>query len=653
MHVNDVAGWWPGHRSPSRRSRCGARARPGGAPAPRRAADGLRRPRQRARDGGRRRLAALVDLAVRRRHHLPGPRDRCARRPLIPCRALWPSGSAAVSAPVSCGSSSGAGAPVGADALSPACHERPRGSPRLPRVRRRRAAGAAVRGELHALYRETATAYLAEEAGRRATARRLLELVAEHVPARTAPRRRLRARAAARRGADGAGTTTSASSSRARRRRTPATRSASRCTRSRSRTSTTTAASTSSSSRTSSSTWTTRSAPSRAARTCWRPGGVLCVVTPDPSSAPRGSPGGAGGATCPRTPACSRAGRCASCWSARGSSWRPTCRSCGRSRPAAGSAASRSASAGSRAPSTRSRGSVPAQGVAQPVARRRAGRPRAAGRRHDAPDAADVRPRRREVGPRRPARVPRRRDDPGGHGRDARRRRRPRAARRRREPGRHDRRRARARPGRAAPPGQPRLRRESEERLPARAARRRRRHRHGPRRRPVRPRARAGHGAADPRRRRRHGHRLAPARRPGDRRRHAALEVGRQPAAHRRRTGPSASGSRSTTPATGRSRPTCCGRSRSCATPTRFVFDQELFAQVIAHGARVAEIPIPTRYFHEASSVSFTTSVRYGLETLGVLARFTADRHGRSWTLLRRPAVDWPEPPVRSARPAA
>jgi SAM-dependent methyltransferase len=85
----------------------------------------------------------------------------------------------------------------------------------------------------------------------------------------------------------------------------------------------------------------------------------------------------------------------------------------------------------------------------------------------------------------------------------------------------------------------------------------------------------------------------------------------------------------------------------------RFVFDQELFAQVIAHGARVAEIPIPTRYFHEASSVSFTTSVRYGLDTLGVLARFTADRHGRSWTLLRRPAVDWPEPPVRSARPAA
>src|SRR6476660_3761738 len=43
-----------------------------------------------------------------------------------------------------------------------------------------------------------------------------------------------------------------------------------------------------------------------------------------------------------------------------------------------------------------------------------------------------------------------------------------------------------------------------------------------------------------------------------------------------------------------------------------FVFDQEIFAQVLARGARVREIPIPTRYFHEASSVDFLTSIRYG-----------------------------------------
>ena len=70
-----------------------------------------------------------------------------------------------------------------------------------------------------------------------------------------------------------------------------------------------------------------------------------------------------------------------------------------------------------------------------------------------------------------------------------------------------------------------------------------------------------------------------------------------------------------------------------------FVFDQQIFAQVIARGAPVVEIPIPTRYFHAASSVDFVTSVRYARQTLWVLARFRADRHGVPWQLLRRPAA--------------
>jgi hypothetical protein len=70
-----------------------------------------------------------------------------------------------------------------------------------------------------------------------------------------------------------------------------------------------------------------------------------------------------------------------------------------------------------------------------------------------------------------------------------------------------------------------------------------------------------------------------------------------------------------------------------------FVFDQEIFAQMIVRGARVAEIAIPTRYFHEASSVSFPTSVRYGLRTLAVLARYRADLRRPHWALLRRPAA--------------
>jgi hypothetical protein len=71
-----------------------------------------------------------------------------------------------------------------------------------------------------------------------------------------------------------------------------------------------------------------------------------------------------------------------------------------------------------------------------------------------------------------------------------------------------------------------------------------------------------------------------------------------------------------------------------------FVFDQEIFAQVLARGARVVEVPIPTRYFREASSVDLPTSIRYGVQTLGVLARFVVDRRRGNWPLLRRTAGD-------------
>jgi SAM-dependent methyltransferase len=71
-----------------------------------------------------------------------------------------------------------------------------------------------------------------------------------------------------------------------------------------------------------------------------------------------------------------------------------------------------------------------------------------------------------------------------------------------------------------------------------------------------------------------------------------------------------------------------------------FVFDQQVFAQIVARGARVIELPIPTRYFLEASSVSFRASVEYGLRTLAVLVRYRLDASGRwRWPLLRRPAA--------------
>jgi len=57
-----------------------------------------------------------------------------------------------------------------------------------------------------------------------------------------------------------------------------------------------------------------------------------------------------------------------------------------------------------------------------------------------------------------------------------------------------------------------------------------------------------------------------------------------------------------------------------------FVFDQEIIAQFVDTGMRIAEVPVPTRYFAQASSCSFVSSCRYGLSIFGVVARYLLHR---------------------------
>jgi len=57
-----------------------------------------------------------------------------------------------------------------------------------------------------------------------------------------------------------------------------------------------------------------------------------------------------------------------------------------------------------------------------------------------------------------------------------------------------------------------------------------------------------------------------------------------------------------------------------------FVFDQEIVAQVVATGFRIAEIPVPVRYFPEASSASFAASCVYGFKILWVVTRYLLHR---------------------------
>ena len=59
-----------------------------------------------------------------------------------------------------------------------------------------------------------------------------------------------------------------------------------------------------------------------------------------------------------------------------------------------------------------------------------------------------------------------------------------------------------------------------------------------------------------------------------------------------------------------------------------FVFDQQLVAQVVAAHLRIAEHPVPTRYFAEASSVGLRRSIRYGLSTVAVVSTYLLHRHG-------------------------
>jgi glycosyltransferase involved in cell wall biosynthesis len=57
-----------------------------------------------------------------------------------------------------------------------------------------------------------------------------------------------------------------------------------------------------------------------------------------------------------------------------------------------------------------------------------------------------------------------------------------------------------------------------------------------------------------------------------------------------------------------------------------FLFDQEMIVQVAHLGFRIEEVPVPTRYFAEASSISFMASVNYGLSILFLLARYSMHR---------------------------
>lgn len=59
-----------------------------------------------------------------------------------------------------------------------------------------------------------------------------------------------------------------------------------------------------------------------------------------------------------------------------------------------------------------------------------------------------------------------------------------------------------------------------------------------------------------------------------------------------------------------------------------FAFDSQFLAQAVYFGFRVGDIPVPVRYFDEASSINFQRSVKYGLTTVWIMLQFWLQKLG-------------------------
>ncbi len=70
-----------------------------------------------------------------------------------------------------------------------------------------------------------------------------------------------------------------------------------------------------------------------------------------------------------------------------------------------------------------------------------------------------------------------------------------------------------------------------------------------------------------------------------------------------------------------------------------FIFDTECLAQAVHLGSRIGDIPIPTRYFPEASSINFLRSLVYGLGCLAVAGKYLLQSCGLGrFRIFQRPS---------------
>lgn len=59
-----------------------------------------------------------------------------------------------------------------------------------------------------------------------------------------------------------------------------------------------------------------------------------------------------------------------------------------------------------------------------------------------------------------------------------------------------------------------------------------------------------------------------------------------------------------------------------------FIFDQQILISALSYGFNIADIPVPCKYFPEASSINFKRSTKYGLLTLWTVFTFLLNQTG-------------------------
>jgi len=79
-----------------------------------------------------------------------------------------------------------------------------------------------------------------------------------------------------------------------------------------------------------------------------------------------------------------------------------------------------------------------------------------------------------------------------------------------------------------------------------------------------------------------------------------------------------------------------------------FVFDTQFLVQCVHFGFKLGDVPVPVRYFAEASSINFRRSSQYGLHTVATVLQFWLQKLPLTSFKLFRPCSS-PPPPIDEA----